>query len=97
MACNFSRHAIFPIFTLMRITLHAFGIARDILEGRSVQFDTQSETPTIGDLKHELCAFYPGFSTLAKLSFAVNEAYVDDAYALGEGDEVVLIPPVSGG
>jgi MoaE-MoaD fusion protein len=31
------------------------------------------------------------------LAFAVNKGYADRAHALAEGDEVALIPPVSGG
>ncbi len=33
----------------------------------------------------------------AGLLYAVNKAYADAATALGDGDEVALIPPVSGG
>jgi molybdopterin converting factor small subunit len=31
------------------------------------------------------------------LAFAVGEEYQTDSYALTENDEVVIIPPVSGG
>jgi len=31
------------------------------------------------------------------VTFAVNREYVDRAHALREGDEVAVIPPVSGG
>ena len=40
---------------------------------------------------------YPEFAKLKSLSFAVGENYQDDSYALHENDEVVIIPPVSGG
>ena len=40
---------------------------------------------------------YPAFDKLASLQLAVNAEYVEDDYVLRENDEVVLIPPVSGG
>lgn len=32
-----------------------------------------------------------------EVRFAVNEEYVDDDFVPGEGDEVAVFPPVSGG
>ena len=52
---------------------------------------------TIGGLKETLIEQYEDFTKLKSLRFAVNEEYVEDSYTLNEGDEVVLIPPVSGG
>ena len=40
---------------------------------------------------------YPEFEKLKSLKFAVNEDYQEDGYRLKENDEVVIIPPVSGG
>ena len=80
----------------MKLHLLAFGIARDILNGGSLAFDLETGD-RIADLKHALQDRYPGFHQLASLSFAVNESYVPDTHQLKDGDEVVLIPPVSGG
>ncbi len=57
----------------------------------------QVEVSTIGDLKQALVVRYPDFKKLVKFSLAVDEAYQDDAFELKDGDEVVVIPPVSGG
>lgn len=80
----------------MKIQLVAFGIAKDILQTRNLEIEL-SEGGTIRTLKHELFRKYPDFSGLKSLSFAVGENYQDDAYTLHENDEVVIIPPVSGG
>ena len=40
---------------------------------------------------------FPELASLRSLSFAVGEDYQEDNYVLREGDEVVVIPPVSGG
>lgn len=80
----------------MEIKLIAFGIAKDIMKSSSLSFSV--DTPaSILDLKKALHNEYPDFSKLNSLKFAINEDYQDDNYLLNEGDEVVIIPPVSGG
>lgn len=80
----------------MHIHILAFGIAKDILKQQKmvVELDTH---PTVGDLRNNLLETHAGFNKLSSLRFAVNEEYVDDGFSLKEGDEVILIPPVSGG
>jgi molybdopterin converting factor small subunit len=79
----------------MHVRLVAFGIARDILKGKYLDFNFQGKT--IGELKETLVTAYPDFSKLRSLSFAVSEEYRTDDFQLNEGNEVVVIPPVSGG
>ena len=74
----------------------AFGIARDILKASTASMDIENGL-TIGDLRRQITRDHPEFDLLASLRFAVNEAYVSDSHLLSDGDEVVLIPPVSGG
>ena len=80
----------------MKIKLVAYGIARDILKAGSMDVDLK-DSETIDDLKQLLVERYPDFGKLQSLRFAVNEDYQDNAYILNPGDEVVIIPPVSGG
>ena len=80
----------------MKIKLIAFGIAKDILKTKALDFDL-SAGGTISSLKQRLFERYPEFTKLKSLSFAVGENYQDDSYSLQENDEVVIIPPVSGG
>ena len=80
----------------MNIDLLAFGIAKDILEGNSLSVTFQ-EGLTVGDLKKWLQNNYPAFERLRSFSIAVNEEYRSDDFVIQAKDEVVIIPPVSGG
>ena len=40
---------------------------------------------------------FPDFEKLRSLVIAVNEEYQEDGFILSEKDEIVIIPPVSGG
>lgn len=80
----------------MEVKLVAFGIAKDILKTSSLHFSWKGDT-NIGTLKQALVAQYPAFEQLRSLRFAINEDYQDDHYTIQPGDEVVIIPPVSGG
>jgi molybdopterin converting factor subunit 1 len=63
----------------------------------SVELDM--ETPAkVADIKRVLAARYPSIKPLLAVSFAaVNQAYAGDEAVIQAGDEVALIPPVSGG
>lgn len=80
----------------MNIDIIAFGIAKDILKGKSVRLELDRNA-TVASVKRKLVNDYPAFKTLASLQLAVNAEYVEDSHMLNENDEVVLIPPVSGG
>ena len=79
----------------MQVHLVAYGIAREILNARQLDFEFNGTT--IGELKTSLITAHPGFSQLKSLSFAVLENYRQDDFVLSPGTEVVIIPPVSGG
>ena len=81
----------------MQIKLLAFGIAKDILEAQKIEINLANTTETIESLKQQLLKEYPAFGKLKSLSFAVNEEYQQDDFLLKDQDEVVIIPPVSGG
>ena len=80
----------------MTIKLVAYGIAKDILKSKEKVWEV-SHAGTIQILKDQLLTEYPSFANLSKLSFAVGEEYREDSFQLTDGDEVVIIPPVSGG
>ena len=53
---------------------------------------------TVGRLIEELVGEFPAFARLSEVvSVAVNAEYVGHDQALVNGDEVAIIPPVSGG
>lgn len=78
----------------MNVRVTAYGIARDIA-GRS--FELEVEGVTVGDLRKALLRTYPALADLVSLLIAVNATYAGDEVPLQPDDEVVVIPPVSGG
>jgi len=81
----------------MRVHLRFFAILRERI-GHSEQDHEIAATATVADLWTELCERYPQLREHGgSMSFAVNRVYVDRHHVLGDGDEVALIPPVSGG
>lgn len=80
----------------MEIEVIAFGIAKDIISGKQVTISLGADQ-TVGAARKQLSDTFPEFAKLSSLRFAVNADYVEDDYQLNAGDEVVLIPPVSGG
>jgi len=79
-----------------RVTLLNFGIAADIIGERQMMVDLP-EGWTVGDMRQYLAGRYPRLAELASLRFAVNDEYAEEDTPIRPGDEVVLIPPVSGG
>ena len=80
----------------MKVKLLAFGIAKDILLSRKLEFELK-EGDSIAALKQKLYVQYPDLEKLKNLSFAVGEEYREESYPLKNDDEVAIIPPVSGG
>ena len=80
----------------MQIKVVAYGIARDILQTHEMGLSLDSNG-TLGAVRSALTKKFPELSKLASLKFAVNESYQEDGYTLSDHDEVVIIPPVSGG
>lgn len=80
----------------MKATVLTFGIARELLNGTSVQVALQ-DGATVSELKRKLVAQYPGMKQLDVCMIAVNSEYAEDDQLLHESDEIALIPPVSGG
>ena len=80
----------------MEIQITAFGIAKDILSTNKLSYE-MPDGISVKDLKDKLLEDYEDFEKLRSLRLAVNEEYVEDNFILSNGDDVVLIPPVSGG
>jgi sulfur-carrier protein len=80
----------------MTVTIRLFASLRE-RAGRSAITRSISDGSTAGDL---LTALYTDFPTLqgsGRVAIAVNSEYTDQDHRLRDGDEVALIPPVSGG
>jgi molybdopterin converting factor subunit 1 len=78
------------------LTILTFGIAKDIAGGDRLEW--ACELPiSVAELKSQLQARYPSLAALRFFQIAVNEAYATDDLLIQSGDEVAIIPPVSGG
>jgi molybdopterin converting factor subunit 1 len=81
----------------MTIRLRFFASLRERLQMQEATRDVPDGT-TAGGLWSLLCTEHPAIEALSSsMSFAVNREYVDRTHALRDGDELALIPPVSGG
>jgi molybdopterin converting factor subunit 1 len=80
----------------MKIRVLCFGITKELLGGFEQSFELAKGSKVI-DLKKLLLSKNQTFEKLASLRIAINEEYCQDETEIYENDEVVLIPPVSGG
>ena len=80
----------------MKITLVSFGIAKDIIGSREMEYELP-DSASVGNLLEKLAHDYPDFKDLASIRVAVNTEYAKNDQVISPQDEVVLIPPVSGG
>ena len=78
------------------IKVRFFGAAADLAGTREAELPT-GET-TLDELWPLLAGHYPELSPMRKnLVFAVNEEYARGEDPVRPGDEVAVLPPVSGG
>lgn len=81
----------------MKVTIRFFAIYREMAGVREVHLELGKET-TVAQLLGRLGQEYPQVMVNPQITMvAVNREYVDMDFPLAEGDEVALIPPVSGG
>jgi len=80
----------------MKVNVLAFGIAKEIFGGSSVDVELTAET-TVTSLRNSLETQYPRLKQLASYMIAVNNKYASAGDVLQQRDEVAIIPPVSGG
>ncbi|MDB5090617.1 MAG: moaD [Mucilaginibacter sp.] len=80
----------------MKIKILAFGIAKDIFGGPSVNLELTNDA-TVYNLQYLLEHQYPRLKQLASYMVAVNNEYALPGDNLHEKDEIAIIPPVSGG
>src|SRR3989454_11603532 len=81
----------------MLISVRAFASYREAIGSQRISLDVPERSTPV-QVWDSLLNRYPRLLTLPKPhAFAINEEYVQESYALRERDELVLIPPVSGG
>jgi molybdopterin synthase sulfur carrier subunit len=80
----------------MKINILAFGIAKDIFGGSSIDIELPADS-SVYNLKYALEKEYPRLKQLASYMLAVNNEYALPEDSIHPNDEIAIIPPVSGG
>ena len=80
----------------MEVNIVLYGIAKDIVGASKYAYSTKEEL-TVSSLLKELKIKFPKLEQLTSLLIAVNDEYAEMGYVIKNNDEVVLVPPVSGG
>ena len=81
----------------MRVTVRLFARLRDIA-GASELVREVPAGATIGSVWRDLAREFPDFARYERtISSAVNADYARMDRAIGDGDEIAFLPPVSGG
>lgn len=81
----------------MQINVLLFAAAREAAQSDSIQIDV-AENASAADVLAELSQQIPAIQQLIpSCRLAVENCYVSNDAIVGQGQEVALIPPVSGG
>jgi molybdopterin converting factor subunit 1 len=80
----------------MTVRVRFFASLRERLRASEVEREVPPGA-TVAELVALLHEDFPAFAGSGRVSIAVNAEYVDPRHRLADGDEVALIPPVSGG
>lgn len=78
------------------IHIRFFGPAREWAGADDTQIEIVANT-TLGAVAGMLAERFPNLATIGGVRLAVNQAFVPLATVIKPGDEVAVIPPVSGG
>jgi molybdopterin synthase catalytic subunit len=81
----------------MRVHILVFGVLKDFISEPSALLELPDGARVRDLLAHYRGAFRKQDKLWGSLAVAVNREYVSEAHLLREGDEVALLPPVSGG
>ena len=81
----------------MKIRVRLFASFREAVGGGTLAWDAP-EGATVSEVVSAIRETYPGLGPAAERALlAVNQDYVGGDLTLHDGDELALIPPVSGG
>jgi molybdopterin converting factor small subunit len=87
-------HLVAPASAMLRVAVFA-GMA-DLVGGRTIEIPWQGGT--VEDLRRAIIAAHPAVAPLlVRSAVARGTAYVTDDASLAIGDDIAVIPPVSGG
>jgi molybdopterin converting factor subunit 1 len=81
----------------VRVSVRLFAGLYDLVGRREVELEL-ADGATVADLREQLVSQYPTVTPfMSTLVCAVDEEYVPNGHRLSPGDQVALIPPISGG
>src|ERR1700742_2694356 len=81
----------------MQVRVLFFGVLKDLV-GKASDSISLAENATLGDVLAHYEEVIPRLKeTAASIAMSVNQEYAGPATKLRPGDEVALLPPVSGG
>jgi molybdopterin converting factor subunit 1 len=80
----------------MRITLRLFAAAREAAGWEQRELDLPAGA-TLAEARSHVGQLLPGWPLLASSALAVNQRFARPEQPLVEGDEIAVLPPVSGG
>lgn len=81
----------------MQVHILLFGPAKDLVGAAELELEIPSQA-TVKDLRASLVKTAPGLTRpLAAVRIAVNNEFAAEDRVIKPGDEIAIIPPVSGG
>lgn len=81
----------------MKLTVRLFAVLRERAGSEALVLDDLPEDLDVGGLKRAVAARHPELGDLSCVAGVVGTEYARDERVLSDGDEVALLPPVSGG
>ena len=88
---------MFGILSTMRVQVLFFGQLKD-LTGRSSETLPLGDRATLADVLQHYSKEFPAIQKLSpSLALSINREYASKDAPLSDGDEIALLPPVSGG
>lgn len=81
----------------MRIHLKLFATFREVVGEKDIVMEVEADS-TVEDVVTELLGIYPKLKGHRdSMIYSVNKEYADPGDTLSDGDEVGILPPVTGG
>jgi molybdopterin converting factor small subunit len=82
----------------MKVNVVFYGALKEYAGGKRQTLELAADGVTVADLVDKIKLEYPALTPrLESVAYVVEDMLVDLDYALRDGDEAALLPPVSGG
>lgn len=83
---------------MIKVNVLFLGPARDFARRDAIEVRLNGENPTLSDILRAIRDTCPELGGLPSTwRWAVNQAFASDDAPIRDGDEIAIIPPVSGG